>query len=86
MLGNQIVFTPSIKVISFSKYLSFHLGVVIGHANWANLIEFTRLLPRKLYLVLSLEFDKHKNKAITDVPLQNRPKQSTNMSRRYVVD
>ncbi len=38
MLGNQIFFTPSIKVISFSKYLIFHLGVVIGHANWANLI------------------------------------------------
>ncbi len=38
MLGNQMVFTPSIKVIAFSKYLSFDLGGVIGHANWANLI------------------------------------------------
>ncbi len=38
MLGSQIVFTPSIKVIPFSKYLSFHLGVVLVHANWANLI------------------------------------------------
>ncbi len=38
ILGNQIVSTPSIKVIPFSKYLSFHLGVVLGHANWANLI------------------------------------------------
>ncbi len=38
VLGNQITFTPSIKVIPFSKYLSFHLGVVLVHANWANLI------------------------------------------------
>ncbi len=39
MLGNQIVFTPSIEVIPFSKYLRlFCLGVVLGHANWANLI------------------------------------------------
>ncbi len=38
MLGNQIVFTPSIQVIPFSKYLSFHVGVVLVHANWANLI------------------------------------------------
>ncbi len=38
MLGNQIDFTPSIKVIPLSKYLSFHLGVVLGHANWASLI------------------------------------------------
>ncbi len=38
ILGNQITFTPSIKVIPFSKYLSFHLGVVLNHANWANLI------------------------------------------------
>ncbi len=38
MLGNQIVFSPSIKVIPLSKYLSFHLGVVLGHANWVNLI------------------------------------------------
>ncbi len=37
MLGNQIVFTPPIKFIPFSKYLSFHLGAVLVHANWANL-------------------------------------------------
>ncbi len=44
ILGNQISFTPSIKVIPFSKYLSFHLGVVLIHANWANRIV---LLPLK---------------------------------------
>ncbi len=38
MLGNQIDLITSIKVIPFSKYLSFHLGVVLVHANWANLI------------------------------------------------
>ncbi len=38
ILGNQIVVTPSIKVIQFSKYLSFHLGVVMVHAKWTNLI------------------------------------------------
>ncbi len=35
---SQTVSTPSIKVIPFSKYLSFLLGVVLVHANWANLI------------------------------------------------
>ncbi len=30
-------FFPSIKVIPFSKYLSFHLGFVLV-ANWVNLI------------------------------------------------
>ncbi len=38
MLGSQIVFTLSTKVTPFSKYLSFHLGVVLFHAKWANLI------------------------------------------------
>ncbi len=41
ILGNQVVFTPSIKVIPFAKYLSFHLGVFLVHANWANLIKAT---------------------------------------------
>ncbi len=41
---NQIVFTPFIKVIPFSKYLSFHLGVVLVHANRANLILVHRLI------------------------------------------
>ncbi len=31
-------FITSIKFIPFSKYLSFHLGVVLVHANWAPLI------------------------------------------------
>ncbi len=39
ILGNQIVVTPSIKVIPFSKYLSFHLGVALVHANWTKLID-----------------------------------------------
>ncbi len=38
VLGNDIVFTPSINVIPFSKYLSFHLSVVLVHAYWVNLI------------------------------------------------
>ncbi len=38
ILGNQIVSTLSIIVIQFSKYLSFHLGVVLVHANWVNLM------------------------------------------------
>ncbi len=38
MLGNQIVFTPSIKGIPFSEYLSLHLGIVLPHVNWANLV------------------------------------------------
>ncbi len=38
MLGNQIVFIPTIKVTPFSKYFSFHLSVVLVHANWATLI------------------------------------------------
>ncbi len=38
MLGNHIVFTPGIKVIPFSKYLSFHLGAVLVHTKPVNLI------------------------------------------------
>ncbi len=38
MLGNQIVFRPTIKVTPFSKYFSFHLSVVLVHAYWVNLI------------------------------------------------
>ncbi len=37
ILSNQIVFAPSSEVIPFSKYLSFHLGVVLVHAKWANI-------------------------------------------------
>ncbi len=33
-----MVFTSSIKVISFSKYLRFRLVLVLSHAKWANLI------------------------------------------------
>ncbi len=43
ILGNQIIFTSSIKVIPFSKYLSFHLGVVLVHANWANPYKIKRI-------------------------------------------
>ncbi len=35
---NQILFSSSTKFISFSKYLRFHLVVVLCHAKWANLI------------------------------------------------
>ncbi len=31
-------FKPSTKVIQFSKYLRFHLDVVLPHANWAHQI------------------------------------------------
>ncbi len=54
VLGNQIWLTPSIKVIPFSKYLSFHLGVVLDYANWANLIFYTHP-GRTLFLLRSVE-------------------------------
>ncbi len=38
IFGNQIVFIPSITVIPFSKHFSFHLGIALVHAKWANLI------------------------------------------------
>ncbi len=41
-------FTPFFKVIPFSKYLSFYLGVILVRSNWASLIvcqvdSFTKL-------------------------------------------
>ncbi len=53
IIGSQIVFTPSNKFIPFSKYLSFHLGAVLVHANWANLVRGTsshvKLTQNSLY-------------------------------------
>ncbi len=40
---NQMVFTSSIKFFPFSKYLRFHLGVVLCHAKWASLIVETTM-------------------------------------------
>ncbi len=54
ILGNQIVFTPSTKAIPFSKYLSFHLGVVLVHANCANLALYTWEDLSIKYLLVSI--------------------------------
>ncbi len=58
ILGNQIMLTPSIKVIPFSKYLSFHLGVVLVHAKWANLINRTNGVVNRCHVVVSPQMDR----------------------------
>ncbi len=70
-------FTPSIKVIPFSKYSGFHLGVVLVHANWANLISKVNALlegeanfvlfpasEKSAWVLKSLPFDSWENRDV----------------------
>ncbi len=72
ILGNQLVFPPSIKVIPFSKYLSFYLGVVLGHANWAHLIVYTgRRVPHGLMILFTIGCDTGARTVIVDDKLNS---------------